>query len=102
MTPAPGQEAGPEGYVQFFTELRTAFPDLHLTVDKMVADGDSVAFAYTMTGTHQGTFQGVAPTGRPVRARGLQISRFAGGRMVERWGSSDQMGILEQLGAAVK
>ncbi len=66
--PAPGQHMGPEGYKAFFTELRTAFPDMQVEVKKLVADGDSVAFAYTLTGTHQGDFNGHKPTGRPSRS----------------------------------
>ena len=96
--PAPGQQPGPEGYKQFFTELRTAFPDLHIEVENLVADDDNVAFAYTLTGTHQGPFQGHGATGKSVQVRGLQISKFAEGKMTERWGSTDEMGILTQLG----
>ena len=66
-----------------------------------VADDDDVAFAYTLTGTHTGTFQGHAPTGRSFSIRGLQISRFVDAKLVERWGQSDQLGILTQLGLAV-
>lgn len=98
--PAPGQVAGPEGYAAFFGDLRTAFPDMKLEVEKLVADEDSVAFAYTMTGTQTGPFQGFEPTGRSVKIRGLQISSFVDGKLVERWGSSDELGILKQLGLA--
>lgn len=98
--PAPGQASGPEGYRQFFTELRTAFPDLKVSVEHLVADADNVAFAYTVSGTHQGPLMGFAPTGKRMQVRGMQISKFADGKMVERWGSSDQLGILQQLGLA--
>jgi steroid delta-isomerase-like uncharacterized protein len=98
--PAPGQAPGPEGYRQFFTELRTAFPDLHISVEHMVADADNIAFAYTATGTHRGALMGFAPTGKRMKIRGMQISKFADGKLVERWGSSDQLGILQQLGLA--
>ncbi len=98
--PAPGQEPGPRGYAAFFTELRTAFPDMVLEVEKLVADDDSVAFAYTLTGTQTGEFRGHAPTGRSVKIRGLQISTFVDGKLAERWGSSDELGILTQLGLA--
>ena len=98
--PAPGQGPGPEGYAGFFTQLRSAFPDMQVAVEQLVADDENVAFAYTLTGTHQGEFQGVAPTGRRIEARGMQISRFRDGKMVERWGSSDELGILKQCGAA--
>lgn len=96
--PAPGQQPGPEGYKQFFGEMRSAFPDLHVDVENLLADGDQVAFAYTLTGTHQGPFKGHQATGRTIEVRGLQISRFAEGKMTERWGSTDEMGILTQLG----
>ena len=98
--PAPGQDVGPEGFRQFFTELRTALPDLHVSVEHLVADEDNVAFAYTISGTHQGEFLGVAPTNKRISARGMQIGRFEDGKLVERWGSSDQLGILHQIGAA--
>jgi steroid delta-isomerase-like uncharacterized protein len=97
--PAPGQVQGPEGYRTFFSGLRTAFPDLSVTLDTMVADDDSIAFAYTLTGTQDGPLDGLAPTGRKVKIRGLQISKFKDGKMVERWGSSDELGMLQQLGA---
>ena len=96
--PAPGQHRGPEGYAMFFTQLRTAFPDMKVEVKKLVADADSVAFAYTLTGTHQGDFNGHAPTGKAIKVRGLQIGQFVDGKMVERWGSSDELGILKQIG----
>jgi len=99
--PAPGQKPGPEGYVDFFRAVRTAFPDFKLSAEHMVADADQVALAYTMTGTHKGTFQGIPPTGKKIQARGVLIARFENGKMAERWGSSDELGILKQLGAVV-
>ena len=96
--PAPDQVPGSEGFIQFFQALRTAFPDLNVTVDYMVTNDDNVAIAYTVTGTHQGDFLGIPATGRRVSARGVQISRFQNGQVVERWGSSDQLGILQQIG----
>lgn len=98
--PAPGQGPGPEGYKNFFGAMRTAFPDLNVTVETLVADDDQVAFAYTLTGTHQGPFQGHEPTGKSITVRGMQISRFADGKLVERWGSSDELSIFSQLGIA--
>ena len=71
---------------------------MELEVEQMVADDDNVAFAYTVKGTHKGEFMGIAPTGRSVQFRGMQISKFKDGKMVERWGSSDELGILKQLG----
>ena len=97
--PAPDQGPGPEGYIRLFAALRASFPDLAVSVDELVMDDDKIAIAYTITGTQKGEFLGVAPTGRKIRARGVQIARFRNGKMVERWGSSDQLGILQQIGA---
>jgi steroid delta-isomerase-like uncharacterized protein len=96
--PASDQAPGPEGFIQFFTGFRAAFPDLNISVEQLVADEDNVAIAYTITGTHQGDFLGVPATGRQIKARGVQIARFQNGQIVERWGSSDQLGILQQIG----
>ena len=98
--PAPGQVPGPQGYIALFTEFRAAFPDLAVAVEHVTADDESIAMAYTVTGTHQGSFLGVAATGKKVSARGVQIAKFNNGKMVERWGSSDQLGMLEQIGAS--
>lgn len=100
--PAPNQGPGPQGYIDFFTMMRNAFPDMKVDVEKMVADEDNVAFAYTLTGTHKGDFMGVDGTGTPIKIRGMQISRFKDGKMVERWGSSDELGILKQIGTEFK
>lgn len=97
--PAPNQGPGPEGFIQFFSKFRKAFPDLEVVVDHMVADDDNVAIAYTVTGTHKGDFQGVPATGKKIKARGMQIARFEDGKIAERWGSSDELGILKQIGA---
>jgi steroid delta-isomerase-like uncharacterized protein len=96
--PAPDQGQGPEGYRKFFSAVRAAFPDLAVGLDTMVADEESIAFAYTMNGTHRGVLMGIAPTGKTMKIRGVQVSKFRDGKMVERWGSSDQLGMLEQLG----
>ena len=98
--PALGQGPGPTGYKAFFGEMLVAFPDLHIAVERLVANDTDVAFAYTLTGTHQGPLMGRSATGRKMSVRGMQISRFENGKLVERWGSSDQQGILEQLGLA--
>lgn len=100
--PGPSQGPGAQGYIDLFSEMRSAFPDLKASPEHITADEDTVAMAYTITGTHEGDFQGIAPTGKKIKARGVQIARFEGGKMVERWGSSDELGILTQLGAAPK
>jgi len=96
--PAPGQGAGRAGFKTFFTALTTAFPDAHIEPAHLVANDDNVAIAYTLTGTHEGEFHGLAPTGKTIEVRGMQIARFENAEIVERWGSSDELGILTQLG----
>jgi predicted ester cyclase len=65
----------------------------------MIGEGDYVAFRYTIEGTHQGEFMGVAPTGKRVSVTAMEMLRFADGKMVDRWGNTDQLGILQQIGA---
>lgn len=99
--PAPDQGRGPKGFVDFFTTLRTAFPDLKVTVDHIVQDENNLAMAYQIHGTHKGDFLGIAPTGKTITARGMQIGRYENGKIVERWGSSDELGIVKHLGGWV-
>ena len=68
----------------------------------LVADDNHVCLAYTLTGTHEGEFQGVAPTGNKIEVRGVQIGRFENGQIVERWGSTDELGLMQQIGAGPK
>jgi len=96
--PAPGQGPGRAGFKDFFTELTSAFPDAHIEPAMLVADDEHVCVAYKLTGTHKGDFQGIAATGRSIDVRGVQIGRFANGQIVERWGSTDEVGILRQIG----
>ena len=94
-----GQEfKGPEGFKQMVTMFRTAFPDFHMTVEDMVAEGDKVAHRLTGRGTHKGEFMGIAPTGKQVTVSAITISRFAGGKEVEALISIDMLGMMQQLG----
>ena len=97
--PAPNQGPGPDGFKTFFRTLTTAFPDAKVEPATIVADDEHVCLAYTLTGTHQGEFEGVSPTGRRIEVRGVQIGRFQDGKIIERWGSTDELGILQQLQA---
>ncbi len=100
--PAPDQKPGPEGFKDFFSALRAAFPDLKLEPVVVVADDEHVAMAYTITGTHEGEFMGIAATGERISARGVEIVKFRDAKVIERWGSSDEMGIMTQLGMTMK
>lgn len=99
--PAPNQGPGAKGYIDFFKMMRTAFPDMKIDVEHMVADDENVAFAYTLTGTQKGEFMDVTATNKKIEVRGMQISKFRNGKMIERWGNSDELGILRQIGADV-
>lgn len=81
--------------------IRAAFPDWHLTVEDMIAEGDRVAFRATIRGTHKGVFQNVAPTGKQVTAFALDIVRIEKGKFIEHWGGPDLLNLLQQLGAVV-
>ncbi len=89
---------GPEGIKQFYDSLRQAFPDLHFTVEDQIAESDRVVTRWTARGTHKGVFQGIPATGKAVALTGIDIDRFASGKVVECWASVDQLGLLQQLG----
>jgi steroid delta-isomerase-like uncharacterized protein len=76
-----------------------AFPDLQRPVEDLVAEGDKVVARWRSTGTHQGDFQGMAPTGKRIETTGITIFRVADGRIVEEWSESDMLGMLQQIGA---
>jgi predicted ester cyclase len=94
----PGLPAGREGFRLAVLSWRQAFPDIALRVDALVGQGDMVAVAWTGSGTHQGELMGIAPTGVAGQVVGLSMNRIADGRVVERWGNSDDLGLLQQLG----
>ena len=90
---------GPAGVAEVVCSLRAAFPDWHERVDELVAEGDLVASRYTSTGTHLGTFWGIAPSGRRVTVAEMALFRFAGDRIAEQWNVTDLLGLLRQIGA---
>jgi steroid delta-isomerase-like uncharacterized protein len=95
-----GDHYGPEGLRIAVAEYRAAFPDLRVSVDDLVAEGDKVVHRFTLRGTHAGPFLGIPPTGRAVTAAGIAIDRLAGGKVVESWVSLDALNLLRQLGAS--
>lgn len=98
----PGTPPGPQGVRPLIAAYRTAFPDLHFTIEDQVAEGDLVATRWTATGTHQGDLLGIAPTGRAVRTTGISIVRLAEGRLQEAWVSWELAGLMQQLGVAAE
>ena len=96
--PGPPDLPGPEGHSQFVTMFRTAFPDLHFTVEDQIAEGDKVVNRVTGRGTHQGEFMGIPPTGKQVTMTGITIDRIDGDKLAESWASWDALGMMQQLG----
>jgi steroid delta-isomerase-like uncharacterized protein len=94
------QQRGRDAYLAVVAANGDTFADLVWTVEQMVADSDTVAVRYTMTGTHRGTFAGVEPTDKPVLAQSMAFYRLADGKIVEERAQLDMLGILQQIGAA--
>jgi len=88
-------------FKQMESEAFDAFPDMHVTIDDMVAEGDKVAMRVTMTGTHKGEFMGVPPTNKKVTFSLIAIDRFAGGKIVENHGEYNALDVMRQLGLPV-
>lgn len=89
---------GLEAYKQFLSMYITAFPDLHFTIEDMIAEGDFVVVRQTTRGTHQGNLMGIPPTGKQVSGTGIFITHIVNGKAVEQWINGDDLGLLQQLG----
>lgn len=83
---------------QFIDSLRTAFPDVHYTVDDQIAEGDKVVVRYRFQGTHLSAFQGMPPTKKQIAYTGILIYRISDGKIAEQWTEFDLLGFLQQLG----
>jgi steroid delta-isomerase-like uncharacterized protein len=94
---APHLPPGREGARAWIRHLYEVVPDLHATIEDMVAEGDRVVVRNTWRGTHTGPFMGVPPTGRPFVLKGIVMWRVAGGKIVERWAKLDRFGLMQQL-----
>jgi predicted ester cyclase len=94
----PGMPVGLAGAKQLLGMYLTAFPDFHLMVEDMIAEGDRVVARFTMRGTQQGVFMDIRPTGKQVMVTAIDINRIAGGKSIEHWLEMDTLGLLQQLG----
>lgn len=92
-------ERGPEGVKQRVATFRTAFPDLHFTVQDEIVEGEKVAVRWIGRATHKGEWMGIAPTNKQVTYTGMNIFRIAAGKLVEEWFNWDALGFMQQLGA---
>jgi predicted ester cyclase len=101
-TRTPSRASGhSEAWTRFLAGFVEGFPDLQITVEDAVGEGDLVAQRVHFTGTHTGEFQGLPPTHRKVAFSGLELNRFVDGRVVEHWFQLDALGLLQQLGLIV-
>lgn len=98
-TPLPVEATGAQALKEVFARLHRVFPDLHITVEDLIAEGDKVVGRNSVTGTHQGDYMGVPPTGKSVAYDEIFIFRFRNGRIAETWGVVDVLSQMKQLGA---
>ena len=97
-SPATGTKPDREGFKQLITMFRSAFPDYHNVIEDLIAEGDRVAVRIMCRGTHRAEFMGIAPSGKSVEFSAVSIFRFAGGKVVECWNNTDNLGLMQQLG----
>jgi steroid delta-isomerase-like uncharacterized protein len=96
---SPEDIRGPEGVKEFASMYRNAFPDVLMSVEDQVAEGDKVVTRWIASGTHQGDMMGIAPTGNRVTVAGTSIERIVNGKIEETWDNYDALGMMEQIGA---
>jgi predicted ester cyclase len=94
----PGFPAGVEGDKLFFTMLFNAFPDLEVSTEELIAEGDRVVERLMLRGTHKGMFMGASPTGKHVTWGFINIYRIVDGKVVEVWSEGDHLGLMQQIG----
>ena len=90
-------QVGPEGLKQLFAMAFKAFPDYHETIEDIIAEGDKVWIRIKATGTNTGEWMGLAPTGKKITAKNIDIYRIENGKLVEYWSVHDQLDFLKQL-----
>jgi steroid delta-isomerase-like uncharacterized protein len=94
----PSDSSGPDGAKQVIEMYRGAFPDLHMTVEDQVSDGDLVVSRWSSSGTNSGELAGMPATGRSTSVTGITIDKIADGKIVESWTQWDNLGLMQQLG----
>lgn len=94
----PDLGRGPESEKKRATLYRTAFPDLRVTMEDIIAEGETVVSRWSCRGTHKGDLGGIAPTGKQLNISGVTIARLANGKIAEGWVNWDALGLMQQLG----
>ncbi len=95
----PAPAPGAEGVKQVTAMFLAAFPDMHVTIEEELAEGDKVITRGYFSGTHRGEFQGIPPTGKTIHVKYIDIWRVQNGKLVENWVQQDILGMMQQLGA---
>jgi len=96
---APGQQQGPAGMAGQIAAFRHAMPDYNVTHEDLIVQGDKVAVRNTVSGTHQGTFMGIQPTGKHIEMRTMDVHQVRDGRIIATWHLEDFAGLMAQLNA---
>ena len=96
---AGGVFVGIQGLAQFVSMMRSALPDLRITIEDDMSEGDKVVTRWIAQGTHQGELMWAAPTGNQVTATGITIHRIEEDKIVEEWSNWDALGVMHQIGA---
>jgi steroid delta-isomerase-like uncharacterized protein len=96
---SPEEIRGNEGFKGFVGVFHTAFPDLHVTIEDQIAEGDNkMVTRYRVSGTHRGDLMGLPPSGKRVTFEGVGVTRTSDGKFVESWEHYDALGLMQQLG----
>jgi steroid delta-isomerase-like uncharacterized protein len=98
----PGQVEpliGPAGYLATIWMMREGFPDIQWNLEEIISENDKSAIRFTMTGTHEGTFFGVPPTGNSIKIQATNFYRLADNQITEEYGQPDLFALLQQIGA---
>ena len=93
-----GDLNGPEGLKQFVRVNRTAFPDIHFSIEDQIAEGNKMGTRWVATGTHDGIYMGIAPTGNRITVAGFALHHLEGSKIVEEWVNYAALDLLRQLG----
>jgi steroid delta-isomerase-like uncharacterized protein len=89
---------GPAGIRRLAAMVHASFPDVHFTIEDMIAEGDKVVYRYSVSGTHKKDFMGIAATGRQISFTGIHIYRLGDGKLLEEWENWDALQLMRQLG----
>ena len=95
-----GIQVGAVGYRRNHMNIRAAFPDFHISIERLIGEGDTIAADVTWSGSHTGKYRGIDATGKKVSWRSIQFRRYEDGLGVEGWGVQDNLTLLRQLGVS--